>query len=185
MQKIKETKFSKANVLETIPQHIQDLFSVEIVETKDKGLGLKAKRDIKKGDIVCFYPIILKPTKNTKAFPYFQKGSYLISLDDTVGRNSDDFAGDICPDFISHYIVRDQKYISYLGALINEPDSDQISNVDLFYNGFCHQELTLGQAFLMEIIAMRDIKTEEDILYFYGDSYQEIRSYPVGQRYID
>lgn len=137
-----------------------------------KGISLYAKKPIKKGNIIAYYKF--------KVFKSNHKGvkgdMYSMSVYTKGNRFNDRVIGDIYDGS-----ARPPKYnIPFWGYFSNEPSKNQKENatidINLKGNYKNRSRIKPGDTMVYKLIASRNIKPGEEIVWCYGDSY--FRDYP-------
>lgn len=150
--------------------------SVTLKKTKDKGVGLYATKDIKKGDIIAYYKIKIFRLKN------YESPTDSVYTFGVYKKNGDDYKrliGDI--DLNSFLLPVDN--ITYWAPFANEPSVGQRVNAEVdenikgnYKNKTCSK---VGESNIYLLKASRDIKKGDEIMWYYGKGYP--REYKVGK----
>ena len=160
-----------------IKKNRKDL-KVKLKKTKEKGLGLFANKDIKKGEILAYYKIKIfrtntyeSPTDSVYIFEVYRKN------EEPYKRLIGDIYEDSFPDPVDN--------IPFWGPLVNEPSQNQRVNAEIDINTkenykdktFSSPEETM----IYKLVATKKIRKGDEILWYYGKDYP--RNYKVGKKY--
>jgi hypothetical protein len=154
-------------------KRVNDL-SVMLKRSELKGIGVYAKKSIKKGDIIAYYKLKIfdtnnytSPTDRTYAFTIYDKSEKIV----------DGLIGDI--DFSS--LSPPIENIPFWGPFINEPSGEQIINVDVDYNlDYNYRDKSIlnpGDYIIYKFVATMDINEGDEITWYYGKNY--CRNYEI------
>jgi len=142
--------------------HHQKNMKTYLKKTRNKGLGVYAKRNIKKGETVCYYLVWVHIRNSQKKF----NTNYKIGFRENRG-----IVGDIESSSLQ---FPTGSGIAYYGYLMNEPSMNQKTNCVLHpgYNKKQVKDLKVGDGYLYKLIAIKNIKKNEELTWYYGDFYQ-------------
>lgn len=151
----------------------KEVEKVYLAKTKFKGIGIFAKRPIKKNEIVAYYKVKIF---SLKKFNSKTKNMYTIEILTKTGRPSTSLIGDL-DDSVS--LPKTKRGIPYWGYFANEPSGDQTPNVyidmNLKENYHTRDKILPGQTYTYKVRAERAIQPGEELVWCYGDDY--IRDY--------
>ena len=158
----------------------KDKLKVTLKKDKIKGTGIYATKPIKKGETVVYYKMTVfkhdtykSPTNNIYTFTIYTAG----------GNPSNAFMGDI--DLTSFPPPKDN--IPFWGPFSNEPSGDQRVNAEIDtdqkYNYKNKKKAKLGDSMVYSLIATRNIKPGEEVVWYYGEDYK--RDYDIDPRSIE
>jgi hypothetical protein len=171
----------------TIPRYLQHLFDVNYIKRntpnynnlrvtlkriKSKGVGLVATKDIPKGSLIAYYRMTVynadtykSPTHNAYTFTIYTKN----------GNESQKFIGDLSPASWSLPCGG----VPYWAYFSNEPSATQRANSRIDENIAVNYRnrniLREGDTVVYKLLATRDIRKGDEIIWCYGDMY--IRAY--------
>ena len=142
-----------------------------------KGMGLFALQSIKKGELIAYYKVTIheyqkykSPTNNVYTFNIYRKNETDIKK----------YIGDIDNNSFPNINITD---ISFLAPFANEPSIGEKSNaevdLDLDENYKNRKFVKTGEFMIYKLVAIKDIKKGEEILWYYGDQY--VRNYKVSK----
>lgn len=146
-----------------------DTLTTKLKKMKNKRVGLFANKKIKKGDVISYY--LVKAVKN----PRF-KSVYTVMLYNKNGTAVEKLSGDLCSESLQQPT---ESGITYWAYFSNEPSINERENSYLDFEN-SHKEtrnktkLKEGDLVLYKLIAKKNIKKDDEILWCYG--------YPPGQR---
>jgi len=140
-----------------------------------KSSGVYATKPIKKNEVIAYYKVKVfnydkyeSPTGNMYTFNIYTKN----------GNESKTFIGDI--DLDSFPLPENN--ITFWGPFLNEPSKGQKANAEvdnnIKENYKNRKRVKEGQTLIYKIVAKRNIKTGEELMWYYGEDY--IRDYEVG-----
>ena len=163
---------SKKIIYKHTPPNILKKLKIKLTVSKQKGIGLKSIKPIKKGNIIAYYKLKVYNSK-TKQIPTQDKYEFI--LYSKKGFPLKKIIGDISTESIPL-----PKYnIPFWAHLANEPDNSEVANSYIDINlksTYLHRsQLKEGDFVIYKLIATRNIKINEPILWCYGDQY--IRTY--------
>lgn len=141
-----------------------------------KGMGLFALQPIKKGEIIAYYKVTIhehgkykSPTNNVYTFNIYRKS----------GTDIKKYIGDID----NNSFPKEIDGVSFLAPFANEPSIGEKSNaeidLDLDENYKNRRFVKAGENMIYKLVAIKNIKKGEEILWYYGDQY--IRNYKVSK----
>jgi hypothetical protein len=145
-----------------------DILKTRLKKMKNKRVGLFANKQIKKGEVISYYLV--------KAFKKARFDSvYSVSLYNNNG-SENKLYGDLCPESLQ---LPTKSGITYWAYFSNEPSINEHENSYLdFTNSYKETRnktsIEEGDLVLYKLIASRNIKKGDEILWCYG--------YPPGQR---
>lgn len=152
--------------------------SIKVILKKhyNKGMGLFAKQAIKKDEVIAYYKVTIfetkkydSPTKNVYTFNIYRKNESEIKK----------YIGDIDDSSFPKPLNN----ISYLAPFANEPSIGEKSNAEMDLNLEENYKdikyAKAGEHMVYKLMAIRDIKKGEEILWYYGDDYY--RNYAVSK----
>jgi SET domain len=154
----------------------KDNLKVTLKETREKGVGLFAAKEIKDGEIIAFYKIKIfrkkgykSPTNFTYSFEIYRKN----------GKAYKTLIGDLDKDSFPKVVDN----IAFWAPFANEPTKDEMVNseieIDLKGN-YAHRKYSSpGETMIYKLIATKEIELDEEILWFYGEDYE--RNYEIGK----
>ena len=147
---------------------------IELKKHQVKGYGLFAKKLIKKGEVIAFYKVTVyyaarykSPTNNIYTFNVYK-------LD---GNENKRYIGDIDNNSFPKPINN----ISFLAPFANEPSEkeNEVINSEMDYNldeNYKNRKIVkVGDTLIYNLIALKNIKKGEEVLWYYGDEY--VRDY--------
>jgi len=137
-------------------------------KTKKKGLGVFANKNIKKGEIICYYLVKIHDKQN---FNNIFDNVYTISIVNIENERMDNLIGDI---FEQSLLFPSLDGIAYWGYLVNEPSGKQTKNsicVPCEENFIFKNKLEPGNLYRYNILAITDIKKGDEIMWHYGERY--------------
>jgi len=141
---------------------------VELKKAKNKGISLFAKKPIKKGNIIAYYKFKVFKEKKFKGI---KNNMYTISVYNKSRRSSNTFVGDL----YGGSLEMPKRGISFLAYFSNEPSPDQEENCHLdenLKNNYKNREkVKEGDTMIYKLIADRNIKKGEEIMWCYSSSY--------------
>lgn len=144
----------------------------------NKGLSLFAREPIKKNHTISFYK--LKVISERSKYKPVKDGIYTFNIYTKDDEKSKKYYGDICLESLD----KPRRGIPYFGYLANEPSGNQSCNatieIDLKENYKDRDELKPGDFVTYRLVAMKDIPKDEEICWYYGDSYQ--RDYEISDK---
>lgn len=164
-----------------LKKEIPNLRDLKVVLKKDpvKGVGLFAKKNIKKNEVIAYYKIQVfnyktykSPTNNVYTFNIYRKN----------GSEIKNLIGDITVDSFPSPV----KNISYWAPFANEPslEKDEVSNaevdLDLENNYKNRKTVKVGDTMVYKLVATKDINRGDEIMWYYGEDY--IRDYAVSKK---
>jgi len=146
-----------------------DTLKTKLKKMKNKRAGLFANRQIKKGEVISYY--LVKAVKN----PRFNS-VYTVVLYNKNGTAVQKLSGDLCSESLQ---PPTESGITYWAYFSNEPSINESDNCYLdFENSYKETRnktrLKEGDLVLYKLIAKKNIKKGDEILWCYG--------YPPGQR---
>ena len=141
---------------------------VELRETENKGSGLFAIQPIKKGEIIAYYKIKVFKSANHNtdyvyAFDVYRKNGVVYQR----------FVGDLYKSSFPD----PEDGISFLAPFANEPFGNEKTNseidirLDETYKNKKKAYLLPGDVLIYHLIATKNIKPGEEILWYYGKDY--------------
>lgn len=142
-----------------------------------KGLGLFAKRNFEKGEIVCYYVTELKPLYRASAFG----GKYAVHISEKDGSESKELAGDLT----TFDVLKVNRGKCNLGYLVNEPSPSQKvncflgENTKMNWKNKCWHEI--GDIYTFYIKTYCPVKKGQEFVWYYGDAYK--RDYQISERW--
>jgi SET domain len=137
-----------------------------------KGSAIYAKKKIKKGEVVSYYMFKLFDRKGYVSPTNFDYAMKIYDKKDKIDRT---YKGDIDETCMP----KPKRNIPYWGVFSNEPSPGEISNVELDSNNASNNKTKMkaGKYLTYKLIATREIKRGDEIIWNYGDSYP--REYDV------
>ena len=137
-----------------------------------KGSALYAKKKIKKGEVVAYYMFKLFDREGYESPTDFEYAMKVYDKNDKIIRK---YKGDIDETCMP----KPKRSIPYWGIFANEPSPGEISNVELDSKNAANNKTKMkaGKHLTYKLMATRDIKRGDEILWNYGDSYP--REYDV------
>jgi hypothetical protein len=164
--------------IDTIKKRTSNKYvKVQLKKHPIKGIGLYATQNIQKNEVIAHYKITVylyknydSPTKNVYTFNVYRKN----------GTDIKKYIGDISNDSF----VKPVKNISFLAPFANEPSIGEKSNAEmelnLENNYKDRSHVNVGDTLIYNLVAIRDIKKGEEILWYYGEQYN--RDYKVSKK---
>ena len=148
--------------------------SVALKHSDLKGVGLYARRPIRRGETVAYYRIKIF---NAKTYVSPTNYIYAFTIHNDNQETIDDLIGDI--DFNSP--PPPVNGVPFWGPFINEPSKNQIINVrvDLDSNpvGEDVSNIYPGDTITYKFVSVAEIPEGDEITWYYGESYH--RNYPI------
>lgn len=137
-----------------------------------KGSGVYAKADIKKGETVLYYMFRLFARKDFESETDCVYAMKVYDKNDNINRR---YKGDIDETCIPE----PKNNIPYWGLFTNEPSPNESSNVELVTDNMENNQTRnkVGKYFTYRLVAIKDIKKGEEIMWHYGGYYE--RDYDV------
>jgi hypothetical protein len=131
-----------------------------------KGSALYAKKRIKKGEVVAYYMFKLFDRKGYESPTDFDYAMKVYDKKDNIIRK---YKGDIDETCMP----APKRNIPYWGIFANEPSPGEESNVELDSNNAANNrtKMRVGKHFTYKLVATREIKRGQEIMWNYGDSY--------------
>lgn len=170
VKKMKEV-YTKLLDMDRILTETKNKEKLKVILKKDKikGTGIYATKLIKKGEVIAYYKIRVFD-HNTYKSP--TNGVYTFTIY-TIGNNpSKVFIGDI--DLDSFPLPKEN--IPFWGPFANEPSGNQKINAeidtDLIHNYGNKKRVKLGDYMIYNLIATRNIKPSEEVVWYYGEDYK-------------
>jgi SET domain len=138
-----------------------------IKKTKNKGIGVFANKNIKKGETICYYMVKIV----NKLTTLYSDINYRIGFQDDNGELIENIVGDVDS---SCWKNPTSTGIAYWGYLANEPSVNQTQNSVLKkgYNNKKVKDLKIGDHYLYKIVSTKSIRKNEEVTWYYGDRYQ-------------
>lgn len=143
---------------------------VTLRQTKFKGVGIFAKKTIRKHEVIAYYKIVV-----------FRDSEFISETDNmyTIGvitksgkRESTTFIGDLAEESLEP----PKNGIPFWGYFANEPSGDQTPNCyidpDAAENYKNRRRVVPGDTMVYKMVASRTIQAGEEIVWWYGDSYE-------------
>jgi hypothetical protein len=134
-------------------------------KVQQKRVGLFANKPIKKNETIAYY--LVKAYKTLK-----NDYTYAVTLYEK-GREVDNFTGDLCPESLQ---MPTKDGITYWAYFSNEPSMGQKENSYLKFKNILastmNKKLVEGDFVLYPLIATRDIKKGDEIVWCYGEDYE-------------
>jgi hypothetical protein len=134
-----------------------------------KGVGLYANKNIKKGETIAYYKVTARRYDNFQS-PFNME--YAIEIFTKNGNSSKVFVGDIYEDTVDPPI----NGVPFWGYLANEPSMGQKSNAELKTNYKANYmnrgRLSENAPYVLTITAERNIKKDEEVMWCYGYGYE-------------
>lgn len=155
----------------------KDKLKVTLRKDKLKGVGLYAKKNIKKGEIIAFYKLKVFIEKKYKSPTNYV---YTFDIYDKRGKTLKKYIGDIT----ERSFPKPYKNIPFWAPFANEPSINQKGNSSIDINEKKNSKanngkIKEGDKVVYFLVADRDIKKGEEILWYYGDTYD--RDYEVNE----
>jgi SET domain-containing protein len=143
-----------------------------------KGSSVYAKRQIKKGEVVLYYMFKLFNRDDYESPTNFDYAMKIYDKKDNIVRK---YKGDIDETCMP----KPKRGIPYWGVFANEPSPGEEDNVELNTNNKSNNKTKMkdGKHLTYKLVAIKDIKRGEEIMWGYGDSYP--REYEVAATYSD
>ena len=165
--------------MDYIIDHTRNYDSLKVyLKRTQKGIGIFARTDIKKGNVVAYYKVKVFSDR-VKREPV-QNGIYTFSIYDKNEEKIKKFYGDICMESLED----PHRGAPFFGYLANEPSNGQKCNVymdvNLKDNYKDRDDVQKGDFFIYKMISLRDITADEEICWYYGDHYD--RDYEISDR---
>jgi hypothetical protein len=170
--------FNQEQLLNDAQQYADLGSKVTLKQIPNKGIGLISTQNIAKGEIIAYYKITvfsrnkyISPTNEIYSFAIYRKN----------GEEYKRIIGDI--DETS--FPPPQNGITFWAPFANEPSVGQAINaqIDTNKNGnffrLGRNYAQLGDDLIYNLVAIKDIPTGEEILWYYGGSYE--RDYQLGK----
>jgi len=144
--------------------------NIKVVLKKNyKGISLFAKDPIKKGSVVAYYKFLVN--KYDDNFEGQNNNMYTMTVYGKTGRERATVMGDI----YDGSLLPPKNGITYWAYFSNEPSEDQEENVYLDINIKCNYKdrdrVKVGDTMIYKLVALKDIKPNEEIMWCYGDFY--------------
>jgi hypothetical protein len=138
----------------------------------NKGAAIYAKNKIKKGDVVVYY---LFKIFDKKTYDSPSDNEYSMKVYDKKDNINEKYIGDV--DITC--IPQPKRNIPFWGVFSNEPSIGDHDNVKLDTNNKSNNKtkIKVGKYFTYKLVATRDIKRGEEIMWGYGTFYE--RDYEV------
>lgn len=155
-----------------VKKNTRDVNKLKVTLKKDKikGSGLFATKPIKSGETIAYYKMIVYPESDSGPFD----DMYLFSVYRKDGRN----ANGKCGNLYKGSLPQPKRNIPYWAYFSNEPSGTQTSNSFIDTNDEENHKngpIRIGDTIVYSLIADRDIKAGEEIIWCYGPNYN--RSY--------
>ena len=144
------------------------------LDKTSKGTALIANKDIKKGDLICYYKMKVFNSKDYKGV----KGNiYTFNVYNKNNKHFEHLVGDIYEGSIEKSI----NGVTFWGHLANEPNIDQTHNSQIITssNKNIQADIKEGDIIIYELVAKNDIKKDDEITWCYGSYYK--RNYIVSE----
>jgi hypothetical protein len=142
---------------------------VDLLVNPVKGVSLYAKKKIKKGNVIAYYKF--KVYKYDKNFVGYKNDTYTMSVYNKFGGYMPSLVGDIYEGSLEP----PKRGIPYWAYFSNEPSPDQEENcaldISLNSSNFKNKRIKPGDTQTYKLVATKDIKPGEEIVWCYGDSY--------------
>ena len=138
----------------------------------NKGAAIYAKNKIKKGEVVAYYLFRLFD-KKTHISP--TDNEYSMKVYDKKDNINEKYIGDVDETCMP----QPKRNIPFWGVFSNEPSVGEKENVKLETNNESNNKtkMKVGKYFTYKLVATRDIKRGQEIVWGYGDYYE--RDYEV------
>lgn len=153
-----------------------DNLKVTLKRTTIKGIGLYAIKPIKKDETIAYYKFTVFLHDKYKSPTHYV---YTVDVYTKKGNEHHKYIGDI--DYKS--IPNPLNDIPFWGMFTNEPSKGQTINAEMDMNiDFNYKNRNIvkpGSTMVYEIVATRNIKPTEEIVWDYGPDY--LRDYEVGK----
>lgn len=149
---------------------------VTLKKTDDKGVGLYATKDIKKGEIIAYYKVKIFREKD-----YESPTNFVYSFQ-VYRKNGEEYKR-LIADIDDESFPKPIDNISFWAPFANEPSQNQRINaeidIDLTENYKNKTFSQPGETAIYKLVSTKMIRPDEEILWFYGDNYD--RNYKVGK----
>jgi hypothetical protein len=137
-----------------------------------KGTSLFCKKPIKKGQVVAYYKFLIHNDDDN--FESVKNTMYTMAVFTKSDKYNPRFIGDI----YQGSLIPPKHNIPYWGYFSNEPSSGKKKQTENVYldinlkeNYKNRSRLKAGDTMVYKLVALRDIKPDEEITWCYGDSY--------------
>ena len=147
---------------------------VTLKETEEKGVGLFATKEIKKGETIAYYKIKVFRTKD-----YESPTNFVYSFE--VYRKNEQAYKRLIGDIYEGSFPEPINNIPFWAVFCNEPSRNERVNCDIDVNtreNYMYRTATkIGDTMIYKLVATKMIRPGEEILWYYGPEYA--RNYTV------
>lgn len=167
------------NILDAdfVKEYLDDYKTLKIrLKKTKKGTSLVARKAIKNGETIALYKFKVYDIETHHSFKHY---SYAFTVYRRDGKTNHKLIGDIT----SKSLEQSKDGISYLAYFSNEPSTKQHPNAtidtNLEENYSDRKTVKAGDFLTYKLVATRNIKPNEEIMWCYGDAYH--REYKISR----
>jgi hypothetical protein len=146
--------------------------SVTLKKNKYAGTGLFATKNIKKGQVIAYYRMKVHKDTENNSYKSPTKCMYCFS----VYTKGDNLSKSLIGDLDKESAPKPKNNIPYWAYFSNEPSRNQKVNAEidiaLKENYRNRSRLKAGDFITYKLVATRNIKPGEEIVWCYGDAYE-------------